>query len=270
MEEKKNWTYFQYQKNLRLPIYIRVELESFDPYLPTLLEDMNFGSLSEEEAAEVLERVERKVDARLLTLEEASPIAAQKIDFIGDLGKFGEESIVPGYGCRVYRYRSVAMMPYSHRAPLWGLGCFKDFGSEEKIISSRTVINRFLSYALAPMGIIGFWGEFSEEGIALLPQKRCSGKAVFVDVKSENVLSSQGFCRMGPRFKVFRLGSEYLNRDVRMTREALLTCLFSHLTYFDYGAPVAPVHQSVQALAKLVEGIDCSPSNFYSMSNLSL
>ena len=269
MEDKK-LTYFQYQKSLNLPIYIRMDTGRFDPHLPALLEEMNFGRLSPEEAEEVPGRVERKVDGRLLTLEEASPIAAKKIDFMGELGKYGEESVVPGYGCRVYRYRSVAMMPYSHQSPLWGLGCFKDFGSQEKVVVSRIVLNRFLSYALAPMGIVGFWGEALEEGIALLPQNRSVGKAVFVDVKSENILSSKGFCRMGSRFKVFRLGSRYLNRDVQMGAEDLLPFLFSHLIYFDYGGPAEPVRRAVQGLSKLVTGVDCAPSNFYSMSNLPL
>ena len=268
--EDKNLTYFQYQKGLQMPIYIRVDLKSFDPHLSLLLKGMNFESLSAEEAKGVPERVDRKVGGRLLTLEEASPIAAKKIDFAGELGKYGEESVVPGYGCRVYCYRGVAMMPYSYQSPLWGLGCFKDFGGEKNVDSYRIVINRFLSYALAPMGIIGLWGEFLDEGIALCKQNRSSGKVVFVDVKNESVLSSEGFSRMSSRFKVFRLGSEYLNRDSRMSPEELVSCLFSHLTYFDYEGPQIPVRQAVQALAKLVTGIDCSPSKFYSMSDLSL
>ena len=268
--ENKNLTYFQYQKCLQLPIYVRVDLDHFSPHLSVLLGEMNFEKLSAKEAEDVLERVERKVGGRLLTLEEASPIAAKKIDFMGELGKYGEESVVPGYGYRVYCYRGVAMMPYSYQSPLWGLGCFKDFGSEKKIVACRTVLNRFLGYALAPMGIVGLWGEFLDEGIALFKQKRGSGKAVFVDVKNESVLFSEGFHRMNPRFKVFRLGSEYLNRDVIMGPEELVSCLFSYLTYFDHEGPVVPVRQAVQALARLVTGIDCSPSKFYSMSDLSL
>ena len=269
MAEKK-LTYFQYQKSLHMPIYVRANLEHFDPFLPKLLDEMSFERLSEEEAVEVPERVERKVGGRLLTLEEASPIAAKKIDFMGELGMYGDESVVPGYGCRVYRYRSVAMMPYSYQSPLWGLGCFKDFGSEGKIVSSRIVLNRFLSYALAPMGILGFWAESLNEGMALLTQKRSLGKVVFVDVKNESVLVSGGFARMGSRFKVFRMGSQYLNRDVQMKPEALISCLFAHLAYMDYGESVVPVRQVIQMLAKLVTGVDCSPSNFHSISNLSL
>ena len=268
--DDKNLTYFQYQRNLRLPIYIRLNLEHFDPHLPVLLKEMHFEALGEEEAREVVDRVERKVGGRLLTLEEASPIAAKRIDFMGELGKYGEESVVPGYGYRVYRYRGVAMMPYSYESPKWGLGCFKDFGSEKKIISSRIVINRFLSYALAPIGIVGLWGDFLGEGIALLNQDRSSGKAVFIDVKNKSVLLADGFSRMGARFKVFRLGSRYLNRDVQMVSEELVSCLFSHLTYFDYGGPMISIRQSVQALAKLTTGMECSPSKFYSISNLSL
>ena len=269
MEENK-LTYFQYQKSLRLPVYIRVDLERFDPHLPVLLGEMNFGRLTPEEALGVPERVERKVGGRLLTLEEASPIAAKRIDFMGELGKYGEESVVPGYGYRVYRYRGVAMMPYSYQFSRWGLGCFGDFGSEKRIVAGRIVINRFLGYALAPLGIVGLWGKPLENGIALARQNRSFGKAVFVDVKNESLLSSDGFCRMNSRFKVFRHSSRYLNRDVRMGAEELVSCLFAHLTYFDCEGPVMPVRRAVQALSKLVTGMDCSPGKFDSISGLSL
>ena len=263
-------TYFQYQKGLNLPIYIRAELDLFDPYLSKLLGEMGLERLQGEDAVEARGKVERVEGGRLLTLEEATPLVAKKIDFMGEWGQYGEESINPGYDCQIYRYRSVAIMPHSYGSPLWGLGCHKDFGSNEKAMACRIVLNRFLSYALLPMGIVGLWGEAVEGGIVLFRPGRGEGKAVFVDVKKQSVLAPRGGGQMGEHFKVFRLSVHHLSRDVVMEPEELIPCLFSHLCYFSYKGPGKFTRRAIQVLARLVKGVDCSPGNFQSISELSL
>ena len=266
----KKMTYFQYQKRLNLPIYIRAELDVFDPCLTKLLRELHFVPLDGEEAVEARGRVERVEGGRLLTLEEASPMTAKKIDCIGELGQYGEESITPGYDCQIYRYRSVSIMPHSYDSPFWGLGCYKGFGGGENLTAHRIVLNRFLSYALLPLGMIGLWGEAVEGGIALLRPNRGEGRAVFIDIQRETLLASKGGVPIDPRFTIFRLSTRYLNRDVVMEAEELLPCLFSHLCYFSYLGPGKFTRRAILVLARLVRGVDCSPDKFESIAELSL
>ena len=261
--------YFQYQKDLDLPIYIRLNLDSFTSEVITLLAQMRFQELSREEGEGVVARVEGEGRGRILTIEEASPALAKQIDVPRVSDRYGDESVVAGYGYRVYRYRGVAVMPYSYQSPRWSLGCFRDFGKGNEF-AYKSVVSRFLSYALAPLGIAGLWGLPVDGGLALFKQGEVGGAALFVDAANRRVISVGGVVKISPRFKIFRLDPGLMKKEAGVGQEALLALLCSHSSYFDYEGPVVPVRQVLQALCKLVEGVVCSPDAFRRRADLSL
>ena len=269
MEETKI-TYFQYQKDLDLPLYIRLNLDGLTSEIIKLLAQMRFQELSSKEGEGVLKRVQKEHGGRLLTLEEASPALAKQIDFVKETDAYGDESLVPGYGYRVYRYKGVAIMPYSYQSPHWSLGHFLDFGSSEKMLPSKIVINRFLSYALAPLGIVGLWGTFIDDGLALLKPGESRGEAIFIDVREKKTISVNGVKKINPQLKILRFDSELTKREIPMTPEELLVFLFSHTTYFDYEGLIVPVRQGLQAFSKMVNGIVCPRKMPPSRADLSL
>ena len=72
-------TYFQYQKDLGLPIYITVDLSSFDPSFQEFLSKMKFIKLSDKEEKEVHGVIGKNNLARILNISEATPVLAKQI-----------------------------------------------------------------------------------------------------------------------------------------------------------------------------------------------
>ena len=66
-------TYFQYQKDLDLPVYIAVNLADFDQGLESFLTSMKFFKMGDKDESKVLDRVKKDSLARCLNLTEATP-----------------------------------------------------------------------------------------------------------------------------------------------------------------------------------------------------
>ena len=264
---KQKETYFQYQKDLDIPIYVRLDLSRFTSEVIALFTQMRFQELSQKESKNVFEKVGKKENGRLLTIEEPSAVVAKQIGLTQGEDCYGEESVVPGCGRRVYRYKSVAIMPYSYQTPYWNMGCFNDFGSKQNTTSARMVINRFLSYALAPLGMAGFWGIPIEEGIILLKKEESKGNVVFVDVRNQKMISVNGVKNIQASFKIFCLGRRLEEEQVVMKTEELLGLLFAHNTYLAYDGPSVPIRQILQTLSKKAEGISC-PKEFFTSDSV--
>lgn len=257
MEDKK-LIYFQYQKNLNLPIYVAFDSDQFGQDMIGFLTRMRFQELSEKEGKLAAKRIEEEDFGRVLKIEEASPVVAKQIEQLQEGDYHGDESVSKGgHGCRIYRYKGVAIMAYSLQVSEWHLGCFRDFGSEGAVSVYRTVINRFLSYALAPLGITGVWGIKAGKDIAILKQSESRGEAVFVEVKRRNIISVDGVSKMSSHFKIVRSQGNMAAKEGKMTREELLSCLFAHATYLDHEGLSVPVRQILHALSKLAQGMYC-------------
>lgn len=267
-------TYYQFQKDLNLPLFIAVDQGAFDSTLGDFLVSMKFVKLVDKEESAAIETIKNNHKSRCLSITEASPVVARQIDSTMESDRYGLESITPKPGYQVYRYKNEGIMVYSFGAKVWELGAFNDFGSlkasPEKKLASRIIINRFLSWSLASYGIVGFWGVTVDGGVVLQRAKDSKGEAVFIDVVGLRVLSLDGVKKMGPKFKVLRLDSTLKGRNIKMSSEELLSFLSAHCSYFDYKGLSVPVRQMIQTMAKFSEGLVHPEESFRPRTDLSL
>lgn len=263
-------TYFQYQKDLNLPIYISADLSTFDQSFADFLGKMKFVKLGDKEEASALVELKKNNLARMLHVTEASPLVAKQIHALMESDRYGAESITPKDGYRVYRHKDVGLMVYSFGVKEWKLGCYKDFGGASITYASRMVINRFLSWALVPHGIVGFWGVTVDDGMVAQKAADSKGEAVFVDVVHLRMITLDGVKKLRSHFKVLRLDPTLKGRNIKMKNEELLSFLSAHCTYMDSSGLSVPVRQMIQALSKMTEGLIHPQESFRPRTDLSL
>jgi hypothetical protein len=253
MEE--NFTYFQYHRDHNYPIYLRIQLNQFDPNLPNLLSKMHFVPLSEDEAKGVGQVLEEQSKARILTIKIASNKVARHVDYAVESDRFGPESIMPKEGYRLYRYKNMGLMVYSFVTQNWELGAHVNFGSEDKTLTSRTILNRYLAWSLYSFGVVGIWGVPVDEGIVVLGQRESEGEAVYIDLKNYKVLSEDGVSFFPSRFKILRLDSTLSDRNIVMNQGQLSSFLATQSTFMDYSGLNIPIRQLIKTLSGLAEGV---------------
>ncbi len=269
--ESNDVSYFQFAKELDLPIYIKVDFGTFDKKLATLLKELRFEELPKEKHQTILDNLRKKAHSRLLILEEATPIVARQIDSALETDRYGSEGITPKEGYRVYRFKGQALLVYSFSSLVWQLGCFADFGAEGKDCSeARTVINRFLSWALSPLGIVGFWAMPVEEGMVVFRNAESKGEAVFIDVMNQTLITQDGIKKIKGRFNILKLDSTLRGRNIRMSSEELMGFLTSHSSFFDYSGLSMAVRQMIHELSKQAQGLVHPRENFKPRTDLSL
>ena len=263
-------TYFQYQKESKLPVYISADLTQFEPSLVELLAKMKFSMLVDKEESEALETIKNNVHARILHVTEASLTVAKQIQNIAESDRFGAESIILQYGYRVYRYKGLALMVYSHSAKEWELGTYKDFGAHNVLAASKMIINRFLTWALVPQGILGIWGVPADDAVVAQRALDSKSEAIFIDLRLMRMFSQDGVKKLRPGFKILRLDPTLRGRNVKMTSEELISFLSAHCSYFDTAGLSVPVRQMVQSLSKIAEGLIHPQESFRPRTDLSL
>ncbi len=264
-------TYFQYQKDLDLPVYIAVNLADFDKGLEPFLTSMQFFRVVDKEETKVAERIKKDTLARCLSLTEATPAVSRQIHATLESDRYGLESIIPKPGYQVYRYKEVGFMVYSFGVKTWELGAYNDFGvNKEHKLAARIMLNRFLTWALVPQGILGLWGVAVDEGMVLQRVHESKGEVVFIDVVKNKLITLDGVKKLGPKFKVLRLDPTLKGRNVKMTNEELLSFMSAHSSYLDYKGLSVPVRQMIQTLAKMTDGLVHPEESFRPRTDLSL
>lgn len=268
-----NKTYFQFQKDLNLPVFIALSLEQFEPGLAEFLSEMRFTKLSEKEAPLVLEMMKKNNKTRCLNITEASPSVSRQIHGVMESDHYGAESVVPKPGYQVYRYKDHGLMVYSFGAKLWEFGCYANFGTSIDSghkLAARIILNRFLTWALIPQGILGLWGVAVDGGVVLQRPKDSKGELVFIDVMGNKILTMDGNKKLGPKFKVLRLDPTLRGRNVKMSHEELLSFMSAHTSYLDLSGLSVPVRQMIQTLARMTEGLVHPEESFRPRTDLSL
>jgi hypothetical protein len=256
------YMYFQFNKKLGLPVYARLHPTDFDPDIVSFLRVMRFDELTEKEGELVVQKLDETPNARLLTINEASLLVARQIASARESDKYGPESIVMKSGYNVYRYKNVAMIVHSVASPEWRMGCFPDFGNVDMEYQYRMVINRFLAWALAPLGIIGFWGTPVDEGVVIQRSFETRGEAVFFDVKERSFISQDGQKKMRYSFQIIKLDSNLANTSIELRFENLLSFLTVNTTYLgSLGLPTL-VRQLIQTLCRVAQGQVYPKENF--------
>lgn len=261
----EKYTYFQFGKNLDLPIFVRYRSAEFDPDIGGFLRTMKFEEISSKEAEEVEKRLEEKAPTdklRVLTMSEASLPVSRQIASARDSDKFGPESILDKKGYNVYRYKNVAMLVYSLASSEWHMGCFPDFGHVDTELQCRVIINRFLSWALVPHGIVGFWGTPVEEGVVIQRYGESRGEAVLFDIKNRKVLTMDGEKRMRYSFTFIKLDPTLRNRSIEMKFEDLLSFLSVNSTFFGSRGLPTSIRQLLQTLCRFSQGQIYPMENF--------
>lgn len=263
-------TYFQYQKDLNLPIYLSADLAQFEQSFGEFLGKMKFIKLGDKEEAVALAEIKKNNHARILHISEASPLVAKQIQSMMESDRYGMESIIPKDGYRVYRHKEVGLMVYSFGVKEWQLGCYKDFGAQAHTFASRMIINRFLSWALVPHGIVGLWGVTVDDGMVAQRAIDSKGEVVFIDVVGLRMITFDGVKKLRPHFKILRLDPMLKGRNIKMSSEELLSFLSAHCSYLDSSGLSVPVRQMIQALSKMTEGLVHPQESFRPRTDLSL
>ncbi|PIK13897.1 MAG: hypothetical protein CES88_13000 [Halobacteriovorax sp. JY17] len=268
--EQSNYTYFQYFKGLGLPIYIRLNLSSFHSDFLDLLKKMKFDELSSAESEKMLTDFDGEKFGRILTINEASPGVMRQIGLYSESDKFGSESIHPKDSYNVYRYRGVALMVYGHSFKEWEMGCTEDLGTDGVELATKMILMRFLSWSLAPLGIIGFWGVPVDEGMVVQKPNEAGGEVVFIDVFKRWLYTQDGQKKMKNSFKLLKLDNSLKDRSIKMSPEQFISFLSAHCSYFSYGGMTIPTRQMIQSVCRTYEGLVYPTESFQPRTNLNL
>lgn len=273
MDSKQN-SFYQYHADLDFPIFIKVVdgLEGKDEgNLAALLKQMKFRELAGHEEDMVEKTLSENPQARMLTLKLASFKLANQINSVASSDLYGCESVVPKNGYKVYRYKSMALLVYSFAAPAWECGVTNKFCVGEKgIFAGRSIFNRFLSWSLSSLGVIGFWGVPIDEGFVVLNQKDSCGEVVFVDVTNQKMISMDGVRDISTGLEILRLDSGLRERSLIMRESELLSFLCVKTSFFDPQRLSTPVRQMVQKISKMALGKVYPKSSFQPRTDLDL
>lgn len=250
-------TFFQYQPDLELPIYVQVDLDSFHSEMEDFLEVRGFVKLSAENKSKIAKNIEKTLTGRVLSIKKAVPTVAKQITGVIEADQFGEESIIPKSGYRVYRYKNHGLLVYSFAATEWELGCFDSFGSKNSQAQSTTVINRYLSWALSHYGVVGFWGCMSDGQFIVQKKNESNGDVVFLDVRNRTVIDRNGSAGVSPEFSFIRLNKN-IKKNMQMSAETLLGFLSSRCSYLDHQGLSVPIRQLLQQVVKEYPGYEAA------------
>jgi len=256
MMEDRDFTYFQYHTENDYPVFLCLEEGTLSESLMAIIKELNFRTLSGSEIDDLQGELSRNPSARMLKIVPASFKLSRQIMSASESDRYGSESILPKDGYKVYRYKKYALAVYSYASEVWECGVTEEMGEGEAgRLAARTVLNRYLGWALAPLGVVGFWGVPVEEGMVVLKQKESQGEAVFLDLQAKLILSCDGGIKIPLRFKILRLDNHLKNKNILMSSEELMSFLSVHCTYFDPTGHSRPVRQLLQAISRRGEGL---------------
>ncbi|MFG1484252.1 hypothetical protein ABMA79_00180 [Halobacteriovorax sp. HFRX-2_2] len=246
----EKYTYYQYAKEQALPVYIRLRVAEFDPEIAGFLQIMNFTELGEKESELAQQNLASNQLAKVMTIDEATPMVAAQIRSNFDNDKYGKESIVQKPGYNVYRYKNMAMIVLSLASNEWLMGTFPELGHTEREFESRVVINRFLTWALAPMGIIGLWGRKTKQGIILGRMAEVKGEVIYIDYRNQNIFTMSEVHKLRKSEIFIKQDALHKIGPVKMRFEDAQAFLAIHSAYFGANGMPMATRQAVATLAK--------------------
>lgn len=267
--EAKKWSYFQYFKQLDIPIYLQLDLSSFHLELVTLLAKMNFFLLTAKEwdAAQVALGTNKK--SRLLKLEMAEGHTLEMIH--GSLGGSTlTEAVMHRLDYKIYRYKAQAAMIYSSLAREWEMGVVKDFGSEANCSSAKMALGRFLSLALAPLGYVGFFGNAVDEGMVVLRPSEVMSEIIFINPIEGRVLANNGDTKLLPSFQFIKLDPALKSKKLELDKSSLLSFLSMNCSFMDTEGATTPIRQMIFRLGCYYRGMSYPKEMFRPRLDLSL
>ncbi len=232
MDEKK-FSYYQFRKDLGYQVYLRFEDFDFENLFTETLELLGFDKISRDTIKKNPFDLRK---TKVLKIVKASPRVSRQIDRndYSSNKSLGPESLSVLDGYSVYKFQNIAMMLCSHGNALWELGVKSNVDQE----GLRTVLIRYLSFALEGEGVLGFWGVPIEEGFVVMNQKSANSEAIFIDVKKEKIITFDGVKNMESDLQIIRLDDTLRSEMKRMKKDELYSYLLTHMTNlgFDFFA----------------------------------
>lgn len=255
--EKQKATYYQYQAELNYQVYLRLEGAQLQTVLAETLDIFGFSKVEEEDLKKI---AFNKGETRVLKVSEANARVAKQIQRAsGGLESFGPESISNHGNYQLYRYQSAGMMVFSESSPTWELGLVRPEANLEKV---KAMLVRFLSWALASKGVVGFWAVPVEQGFVVMKPVESNYEAVFVDIEQMSLITYEGIRPIEADLQILRLDETLRNESKTMSREALLSYLTTNTSHFSYHGVTGAMRKSLLDLASFATGVVYPVENF--------
>jgi len=246
---------FQFFKEINLPIYLRMESDGFGPDFFNFLRSMHFERLSaEDEKKFENDTYDTEPYGRVLELKTCTPLMMRQMNSAIESDKYGPESITNNGVCKVYRYKGMALMIWAFQNSTWELAFTPISSLNENLMMYRAVFNRFLSWALAPLGICGFWGHFTNGGVIIKKMREAHGEAIFFDVIQKRILGPSGIQKISSGLSVYRIDPR-AKLTTQMSKEELAAFLFHSTSYFELQGLSVPIRQAILWLTKTATGV---------------
>lgn len=225
---ESNFSYYQYRSEHDYQVYLRFEDFDFESQITEVLEVIGFDKV---ERSKVKDISINPTQTKILKITKANARVARQIsksDFIFD--KYGPESLSHRGHYKLYRYRSVGLMVLSDNSSLWELG-LRSTNNQDAL---RVIFTRFLSFALAQQGVLGFWGVPVEEGFVVMNPLAANFESVFVDLQKHILLTYDGVKPIDAEVHILRLDAT-LNQEAKlMSKEELISFLSNNTNYMSY------------------------------------
>jgi hypothetical protein len=250
-----NYDYFKAFRGCDYPIYLKCQIHNFPQEFFQFLTNLGFEKIDDNKKGAVDLLIKRSPHSRVLVISEVSHMVARQIENSVQNG----EEIIQKEGYKIYGHKKNAIIIYSMLNQEWQMAIYPHFAMDIKEIkgrtTGRTVFNRFLSWALAPLGIVGFWGKISAEGMIVLKPDEAEGEAVFFDIKKGVFLTIDGSKKVKSDFKFIRIDRTLKTNGRFMGKEELLSFLTHYCTFLDNIGVTIPIRQMIQTLVKSIPGI---------------
>lgn len=248
--------YFQFKKELGYPIFIRIEEEEIELKLEGLISKMGFEKVESDQLKNISFH---KNQTKVLKIKKANFRVSRQIDQSHALDTYGPENLTMLGSYDVYRYKNVGMLIFGGENYFWELGLKNIDSSQDEI---KVIFTRFLSWALAPMGVVGFWGVPVDDGAVVMKPKEANFESFFIDVKKMKIISVDGIKDIFAGFQLLRLDATLKNSTRIMKKEALLSFLTMNTTYFSYQGIDINLKTAIYDFSILVDGYVYPVENF--------
>lgn len=269
-EIRDNEKIYQFCSENGYPVFIKFNPEDFDDHLTDILSELHCSDVTDKGSKWVKNELKKR-NARLLSLKTANHHLSSMIQESGEMDFLGTESINPSKkGYYIYRYKGMAVILYSYAVVEWDLAGFFNFGHTDHRFIYQIILTRYLSLALAPFGVVGFWGQKIQEGLVVMKQNESFGKTFFIDWLKRTVMADGHIVPITSILEFIRLDQGHKKRKSFMNREELVTFLSLNCTYFSFQGLSFSVRQVILALGKTCKGLYYSYDDLHDPTGLAV
>lgn len=256
MSDDKKFSYYQFKKDLGYQVYLRFEDFEFENGLVSTLELMGFDKIERDEVKSISFQPQL---TKVLKVTSANARVSKQINRSDhSFGSYGPESISQMGNYSVYRYKNVGMMILGDGNYLWELG----LRATDNESALRVILTRFLSFALAGQGIVGFWGVPVDEGFVVMSPKEASHESFLVDLEKNVLITYDGVVTLSSNLQILRLDPILRNEMKLMSKEELLSFLTMNTTHISYTGLEFVLRNTILDLCQYATGFIYPEKNF--------